>query len=75
MLQEKKESSVAKKAKKAGYQLEPEIALLIEKDSLNRKLWAECKESLEDTKHVTFILNALFFCYIHGRFYVAEIRV
>lgn len=52
LLQQNKESSTAKKAKKVGYQLEPEIAELIEKDILNRKLWDECKESLDDTKHV-----------------------
>lgn len=52
VLQEKKENPTTKKAKKTGYQLEPEIAELIEKDSLNRKLWDECKESLNDTKHV-----------------------
>lgn len=51
LLQQNKESSTAKKAKKVGYQLEPEIAELIEKDILNRKLWDECKESLDDTKH------------------------
>lgn len=52
MLQEKKDNPTAKKAKKVGYQLEPEIADLIEKDGLNRKLWDECKESLNDTKQV-----------------------
>ena len=53
MLQQDNETTQsAKKAKKAGYQLEPEIAELIEKDILNRKLWDECKETLGDTKQV-----------------------
>ncbi len=54
LLQQDKPNQIAKKAKKAGYQLEPEIAELIEKDTLNRKLWDECKETLGDTKQVLF---------------------
>lgn len=53
-------SPSAKKAKTAGYQLEPEIADLIEKDVLNAKLWAECKECLGDTKQVLQDIAHLF---------------
>ena len=44
-------------------QFEPEIAELIEKDSLICKLWVECKESLNDIKHVMYFF--LFF-YSHN---------
>jgi hypothetical protein len=57
-LLQNKENSTAKKAKKSGYQLEPEIAELIEKDVLNRKLWDECKESLDDTKQVIYLIKS-----------------
>lgn len=40
----------AKKVKKTGYQLENDLARLIEADSVNAKLWEECKEALGDTK-------------------------
>ena len=50
-------SPAAKKAKTAGYQLEPEIAELIEKDQLNAKLWEECKECLGDTKQVATLTS------------------
>lgn len=59
LLQNKENANTAKKAKKSGYQLEPEIAELIEKDVLNRKLWDECKESLDDTKQVTYTFKVL----------------
>ena len=42
----------AKKVKKTGYQLENDLARLIEADSVNAKLWEECKEALGDTKQV-----------------------
>lgn len=51
------ENQTAKKAKTAGYKLETEIAKLIEKDHLNRKLWEECKESLNDTKQVLYLIS------------------
>ena len=44
--------SASKKAKKEGYQLESEIAVLIDEDRLNSKLWDECKEALGETKQV-----------------------
>ena len=59
LLQNKESANTAKKAKKSGYQLEPEIAELIEKDVLNKKLWDECKESLDDTKQVTYTFKVL----------------
>ena len=59
LLQNKENANTAKKAKKSGYQLEPEIAELNEKDVLNRKLWDECKESLDDTKQVTYTFKVL----------------
>ena len=52
MLQQSGKEQLAKKAKKAGYQLETELIELIENDRLNAKLWDECKESLGDTKQV-----------------------
>lgn len=52
MMQKDPESQAAKKAKKAGYQLESDIAKLIGGDTVNKKLWDECKNSLGDTKQV-----------------------
>ena len=47
-------SPAAKRAKTSGYELEPELLELINKDQLNAKLWEECKESLGDTKQVLY---------------------
>ena len=63
-----KDHPSSKKAKIDGYQLEPEIAVLIDEDRLNVKLWAQCKEALGETKQVHFqyqffLLN---YCFIMG---------
>jgi len=52
MLLQSGQEQKAKKAKKAGYQLEAELVELIQNDRLNVKAWDECKESLGDTKQV-----------------------
>lgn len=78
MLQKADKSPTAKKAKTAGYQLEPDIAQLIENDQLNAKLWEECKESLGDTKqvHFPFLMQTRFVIFqINLLFYATEIHI
>lgn len=68
MLQQSGKEQTAKKAKKAGYQLEAELVELIQNDRLNVKAWDECKESLGDTKQVIdsfSLFSCWHFCWIN----------
>ena len=47
-----KDHQSSKKAKIEGYHLEPEIAVLIDNDRRNVKLWTQCKEVLGEIKKV-----------------------
>ena len=48
------DSPAAKKRKTASYKLDAKVAASIGKDSLNAKLWEECKEQLANGRSVSF---------------------